>query len=77
MIAHPMIGVLSLVLFFIYVRGYWGFFLFVAQKRISHTPLAVCLNFYFTLVLTLGALVGCTKALTGRSQIPDVVDYKN
>ena len=74
-ISHPMIGLLSLVFFLIYLRGYWGFFLFVAQKRITHTPLAMCLNFYFTLVLALGALFGCTKALTGQSQIPDVIGH--
>lgn len=76
-IGHPMIGFLSLLFFLIYLKGYSGFFLFVAQKRIAHTPLAICLNIYFTLVLSVGALVGCVKALTGQSQIPDVVDCTN
>ncbi len=76
-IGHPMIGFLSLLFFLIYLKGYLGFFLFVAQKRIAHTPFAICLNIYFTLVLSVGALVGCIKALTGQSQIPDVVDCTN
>lgn len=53
----------------IYIYGYSGFFLFVAQKKPAFLVPAIILNIYFTFIISFGAIYGLFKFLSGRPKI--------
>lgn len=66
---YPSAGYLSLLLFFIYIYGYSGFWAFVLKNKPMFFIPAILLNNYFTLILASGALWGFLRRCSGKSAI--------
>jgi glycosyltransferase involved in cell wall biosynthesis len=60
-------GALSMVLFLIYLYGYFGLFAFIFRRAPWFTGPAVIMNMYFTIVIALGACLGVLRTVTGKS----------
>jgi glycosyltransferase involved in cell wall biosynthesis len=59
------------VFFFVWhLAGYGGFFNYVARRRPSFLGTAFVLNYWFSIVLTAGAMYGALRGLIGIGRLP-------
>ena len=53
-----------------YLIGYAGYFAYVARRRPSFLAAAVALNYWFSVILAVGAGYGTLRVLTGTGRLP-------